>query len=375
VARFHAIWRQIAEHFKDKSDHLLFEIINEPYGMTVDQVDELNADVLAIIRESNPTRIVIYSGNRWSNTEELMAAKIPDDDYIMGYFHSYNPWNFAGKGEGTWGTAADKAAVRNRFSTVAGWAKDHNLAIMISEFGAVNSCDFNSRMRFYGCYVRNALLNGIPFMVWDDGGQFAVYARRDHLWYPPKDIVIYTTPASPDDLRGLDSEEGIRLQWANHGTYRQLVLERGLSLQEMDTVAGLPPDTSVWTDTPSVAGVHYYRLKALTQDSTPAWSPPYRIYYGATGISSAGDTKISIFPNPLPAGRFLHISTGPLLPGEEYLYELYNTTGALVAAGTIRGRSGQQVIAAGPTARRPGTYLFILKKEEQNIFSTKVVFR
>ena len=48
--RFHAIWNQIAKKFKDKSPKLLFEIINEPHGMSKENVDELNKDILKIIR-------------------------------------------------------------------------------------------------------------------------------------------------------------------------------------------------------------------------------------------------------------------------------------------------------------------------------------
>ena len=36
--RFHAIWNQVAFRFKDKSPQLLFEIINEPHGMSKEDV-------------------------------------------------------------------------------------------------------------------------------------------------------------------------------------------------------------------------------------------------------------------------------------------------------------------------------------------------
>ncbi|MEL6846223.1 MAG: glycoside hydrolase family 5 protein, partial [Bacteroidota bacterium] len=94
-ARYDSIWVQVAERFKNKSDSLLFEIINEPIGMTVAEVDDLNQRILGIIRQTNPTRIVIYSGNRWSNSAELLNAAIPNDNYIIGYYHAYDPWQFS----------------------------------------------------------------------------------------------------------------------------------------------------------------------------------------------------------------------------------------------------------------------------------------
>ncbi|MEL7160274.1 MAG: glycoside hydrolase family 5 protein, partial [Bacteroidota bacterium] len=112
--RYDAIWRQIVARFRDKSEKLLYEIINEPIGMSVAQVDELNARILGIIRAEEPTRLVIYGGNRWSNAEELYLAAIPDDDYVIGYFHSYDPWPFAGEARRDWGSAADYRDMTNK---------------------------------------------------------------------------------------------------------------------------------------------------------------------------------------------------------------------------------------------------------------------
>lgn len=105
LQRFDSIWSQIAFRFKHKSDSLIFEILNEPYPMPKETVDNLNERVLSIIRKTNPTCIVVFSGHMWSNAEELITTKIPNDDYLIGYFHSYDPWIFAGEANGTWGTS------------------------------------------------------------------------------------------------------------------------------------------------------------------------------------------------------------------------------------------------------------------------------
>ena len=127
--RYDAIWAQIAERFKDKSEKLLFEIINEPNGMTVAQVDELNIRILDIIRETNPTRIVIYGGNMYANSEQLLNANIPDDEYIVGYYHAYDPWQFSGEGQGTWGTVNDYQQLTNKYETVKSWSDANNIPI------------------------------------------------------------------------------------------------------------------------------------------------------------------------------------------------------------------------------------------------------
>ena len=155
-ARFDSIWSQISTRFKDKSDKLFFEIINEPFGMTTAEVNDLNARIFPIIRKTNPTRIVIYSGNEYSGSAQMMAAAIPNDNYIMAYFHSYDPWSFAGEGTGTWGTVADRNALQTQFQTVYQWSAANNIPVMVSEFGAVKTCDFNSRMYHYSSYVEES---------------------------------------------------------------------------------------------------------------------------------------------------------------------------------------------------------------------------
>ena len=132
----------------------LFEIINEPHGMTKENVDELNFDILQIIRIENPQRIVIYGGYSWSNSDHLLQAEVLDDPFIIGYFHSYDPWEFAGKGNGIWGSEYDINQIKTKFKTVADWSNTHNIPVIISEFGAIHDCDYNSRMLHYFTYVR-----------------------------------------------------------------------------------------------------------------------------------------------------------------------------------------------------------------------------
>ena len=57
---------KIADRFKNHSENLLFEVINEPYFHTSSEdMDILNTDVLTVIRASggsNGTRNVIITG-------------------------------------------------------------------------------------------------------------------------------------------------------------------------------------------------------------------------------------------------------------------------------------------------------------------------
>ena len=74
--------------------------------LTVANVNEINVRVLDIIRRTNPTRLVVFSGNGFTPIDSLLAAAIPDteDNYLIGNFHAYDPWPFSGQCLRGWGT-------------------------------------------------------------------------------------------------------------------------------------------------------------------------------------------------------------------------------------------------------------------------------
>jgi len=79
ITRFESIWTQLSKHFQNYPDRLIFEILNEPEGMPKNWVDSFNYKAYNIIRATNPTRLIIYSGDKWSNAEQLICRLI-----IMG---------------------------------------------------------------------------------------------------------------------------------------------------------------------------------------------------------------------------------------------------------------------------------------------------
>ncbi len=282
VMRYERIWEQISERFKDKSYKLFFEMINEPFGLSVEQVDSLNASILEIIRVNNPHRIVVYSGNDYSNLDHLIAAAIPEDDYLMGYYHSYDPWNFAGEGNGTWGTRTDRDVVAATFQKAANWSFLNNIPVMIGEFGAIHDCDYNSRMLHYFTYVEEAIRNGIAFQVWDDGGWFGIYERDTRTWPEVKDILIYTYPESPTDLSLAIQDDVVVLSWRNRTTENTaLAIERKSADTDFIEIARLNADANNYSDYNAVSNIEYYYRVIADMDGKPdMYSYPQSITTG-----------------------------------------------------------------------------------------------
>ena len=62
-AKFKRVWQLVADRYKDWSDMLAFELLNEPNESTDESVAALNtllAEAVALIRETNPTRLILW---------------------------------------------------------------------------------------------------------------------------------------------------------------------------------------------------------------------------------------------------------------------------------------------------------------------------
>ena len=175
--------------FKDKSEKLLFEIINEPKGLSQSQNNELHQRVLNIIRRTNPTRNVIIQGHNWGGADELVTMDIPEDDYLIGSFHSYNPWPFGLEGTGTFGSSYQLQELEAMFIMVKQWSDQTGIPVFLGEFACHRSADYNSRMKHYRAYINFSLKYGFTPCSWDDGGNFGVMLRSSRSWNEIKDIL------------------------------------------------------------------------------------------------------------------------------------------------------------------------------------------
>ena len=283
-ARFDSIWTQIAEHFKDKPEKLIFEVLNEPHGLTKVQNDDMHARIISIIRETNPTRLVIFQGHNWGGSDELINAAIPDDDYVIGSFHSYDPYFFGLEGQGTWGSSADYAELDAKFRGVNTWSEENNIPVFLGEFGAINKADYNSRMRHYRAYMELSEKYGFTPVAWDDGGDFRILQREQHDWNEIKDILIYTSDTSPEPYINIKEDSIITVGWKNNvSNHDSIIIQRKLGTQDHFTnLVTLKSDTNLYYDIKPVMNKYYdYRIIAHYTDTTDLYSEPFRIFFPA----------------------------------------------------------------------------------------------
>ncbi len=308
-ARFDSIWTQISERFKDKSDSLIFEVLNEPHGLSKANNDEMHQRIISIIRKTNPTRLIIFQGNNWGSSGDLINAQIPDDDYVIGSFHSYDPYRFGLLGEGTWGTAGDIGELDNKFKGVSNWSKEHNIPVFLGEFGALKKCDYNSRMRHYRTYISLAQKYGFACAAWDDGGNFRIMERQQHDWDEVKDILLHTTKKSPWPLATVFQDSIVKIQWNNYvHNHDSIIIERRLSTQQhYSTIATINPDSIKYYDIkPDMNSTFSYRVIAHYNDTSDLYSHPYKIFFPAweRKVRAAFNDTLMTIPGIIEAEHF-----------------------------------------------------------------------
>jgi aryl-phospho-beta-D-glucosidase BglC (GH1 family) len=279
-ARFDSIWSQVAIHFQDKSEKLMFEILNEPHGLTKPQNDELHARVLSIIRRSNPTRIVIIQGNEWGGAQELIDMAVPEDDFLIGSFHTYDPWPFGLEGTGPFGLTEIRE-LDEKFAGVKAWSDQTGIPVLLGEFGCHRDAAYNQRMKHYKTYTDLIEKYGFIFSVWDDGGNFGVLQRAAYSWNEIKDILIHATPQSPSNPKlSVYQDTLIRFTWGNVVTdYDSLVIERRTRLTTFEPVATISADSSYFVDLAVNPGRdYYYRVLGRYSNDSSIYSHPVTIF-------------------------------------------------------------------------------------------------
>ncbi len=192
-----AFWTQVAGHFKDASNKVVFEILNEPNESTNDVWNEVHAEALAIIRKTNPTRNVIIGPAFWNNVGWLEKLTLPGNDrHIIVTVHYYLPMSFTHQGAAwtpeyaqlsgnTWGTPADYAAIDQDFDGVQAWASKHDRPILLGEFGAYDKGPTESRVKYTAAVARGAEQRGWAWAYWQFDRDFIVYDIDKDQWVEP----------------------------------------------------------------------------------------------------------------------------------------------------------------------------------------------
>lgn len=225
-ARLLAIWRQLAERYRDAPETVFFEILNEPSQALDAAWNQIFLDTLGVIRETNPERWVIIDGPHWADPDKISGLRLPNDPRIIASFHFYKPLPFSVQGAPWMGAEyqttgvifpgppleplvptpdaqavgwvaqffrdynersgaqnpASEASVRAYFDAARRFAETNQVPIHLGEFAVVDFADAESRTRWLRSVVTIAEEHQIPWTYWDDGGHNRGMIVENDAW-------------------------------------------------------------------------------------------------------------------------------------------------------------------------------------------------
>ena len=203
--RLSAFWQQVAPRFAQAPRNVAFELLNEPHDkLNGEPWNILFAQVLGIVRQTNPTRIVVVGPTHWNSLKDLPLLQLPTDPNLLVTFHYYEPFHFTHQGAGwveetknlhgiTWGSDTDRAALRADFDTVAAWSAANHRPILLGEFGAYDKSGtpMDLRVAYTNAIRCEAEGHRFGWDYWQFDSDFVAWDMKANGWVKPiKDALI-----------------------------------------------------------------------------------------------------------------------------------------------------------------------------------------
>lgn len=204
--KFQTLWTGIATYFRDYSDRLIFEVLNEPEGTMGEldgngpfpdpsdptaieytrQINLVGYDAIRATGGNNTTRIVMVGLNGQGNANNFASvypniASLPgsgSDRYVAVQVHSYNPWSFCGE-TGSNAAFPGIATIESGIQVVSVHSVKLNVPVNYGEFGVGRSSNVAERdtdlvRNFYRTIAVSTLGQKMSYSVWDDRGWFGL---------------------------------------------------------------------------------------------------------------------------------------------------------------------------------------------------------
>lgn len=206
-AKYEAVWKQIADRFKDYDEHLIFESMNEEFDNTygrpnkdgyanINEYNQIFVDTVRGTGSNNTKRWLLLPG--WNTNIEYTAGNygfvIPEDKLcesdgkrIMISVHYYDPYNFtldenSSSAKTQWGKYAtenfdnwgQEDYVDSQMQKLHDTFVAEGYPVIIGEMGVQDkthlSESFNEYRRYWLEYVvKSAKANGCIPVYWDNG--------------------------------------------------------------------------------------------------------------------------------------------------------------------------------------------------------------
>ncbi len=208
------VWTQMAEHYQDRSSFLIYEVLNEPNGVSDQQWNSIQQSVVDAIRTVDQDHFIVIGPANWNSFKNLKEMPVYTQDKLIYTFHFYDPFVFTHQGAswtnpsmenlanvpfpydaanmpvfpasllGTWVESAfnnypnvgNVAYVKSLIDIALQFKNDRGVPVYCGEFGVYipNSAP-TDRVIWYETVRQYLEEKGIPWTSWDYQGGFGLF--------------------------------------------------------------------------------------------------------------------------------------------------------------------------------------------------------
>ena len=248
------VWTQMAQHYKDRSTYIYYEVLNEPHEISDTTWNQIQQRVIDAIRGVDQKHTIIIGPAGWNSYNNLKFMPEYEDDNLIYTFHFYDPFVFTHQGAGwpnpslvplagvpfpyyagdipacppelenTWISSnlanyrntGTPEHVRELIDIAADFKTARNIPLFCGEFG-VYIPNSNNEDRIYWYNVVRSYLEekGIAWTIWDYTGGFGLFEQgTDELFdydlnIPLVEALGFKAPPQQDfilipDVEGFD---------------------------------------------------------------------------------------------------------------------------------------------------------------------------
>lgn len=206
--KYYSMWRQIAARYQKYPSGLVFELINEPMNsaernkggpdvILPEDVKALEKQAISIIRQNNPTRLIVYATPYNADSNELAeaeaTAEVKNDKNIVITFHNYTPGNFTHQGASWSGydnpvggqnfTEEYKQAVLASYDAVKDYQNTYGRPIWVGEFGAMyNQTPAGERAKYAATSIQALKAANLGWCWFNFDSNFGIYDFSADNW-------------------------------------------------------------------------------------------------------------------------------------------------------------------------------------------------
>ncbi len=210
------VWSQMAEHYKNSSEYVIYEILNEPHGISDNAWNTIQQQVINTIRETDSTHYIVVGGSGYNSYNNLNAIPAFTDSMLIYTFHFYDPFLFTHQGadwtdpsmaplggvpfpynadsmpsfpaslRGTWiessftgySNTGNVSSVKSLLNIAINFKNLRHVPVFCGEFGVYmpNSRD-TDRVFWYDAVRKYLEANGIAWTTWDYHGDFGLFRK------------------------------------------------------------------------------------------------------------------------------------------------------------------------------------------------------